>query len=154
MLWRPGNGDADGVGEGWGGGGGEGGGDADDGAVVGIAIGPLPAVELKCMRIGHIDVFYQHMPTGHIWHMSSPSKPIGRLTGPFGKDVSGPHQLSWSMSCSQCTGLVCRIVKSNKQLNFESELLIKWLLARTISSLGLIGSKHKAAFGKAPLDKL
>ena len=129
--------------------GGDGGGGGGDGG------GVVDGVVLESVHIGEHIVFYQKTKTGEIWHHSSPLLPVGRLTGPFGgASASSPAQLGWSMNCKLCKGHACRLVKSNKQLGFQEELLIKWLLGATISSLGLHGPRHKAAFGKAPFDKM
>ena len=123
---------------------------SDDDSEESVDVSPVkhpmaPAASLHKMMVMGYPVWYQRDTVGEIWHADRASR-LGRLTGPFGRpDISGPHALSWSMVCNAC-GVPCKLVKSNKQLEFDEEHLIKWLLLATLPDFDRRGAAHKADF--------
>ena len=77
---------------------------------------------------------YERHPNGDVFVRradgSFPKSRDGRLTGPFGKDTAQPHQMNWSMECNLAAhkDARCRMVKTNKQLEFQEERLCRWLV--------------------------
>ena len=96
---------------------------------------PIPIAGAGAIRrlgsaaMGIEPTWYQIGPTGDVFLPLLSPRIVGRLTGPFGRDVSSYEQMSWSMRCSIEGHKGCRLVKTVRQLKGEEKNLVLWLLA-------------------------